>query len=377
MKNIAEPSQRIQEPNRYHGEKRPGQFVAPSQLRTGSDSAGASSLDTLAQLGQAPSISSKSAIPTPSPEVVELAQKQARAKYLTVPLATSLAELRSPLEQSYRNSIYCASQRMQTDDGRLVAKRCKCRWCVACNRIRTAEAINTYLPVVEEWSDPHFVTLTRRTVDGHSILPALSGSTTRSSIDDMITRAANSAKGVRRTDGIDFQGIRKLECTYNPRTGLYHPHFHFITNSRESAEALIARWLRSHDDPEWASPDAQDIRPADSRSLVELFKYSTKVVASQGGSVKRVSPERLDVIFRAFRDRRSWQPIGFKVPKPDGSEELELTATQAFKRVGEDVLWEWEQSVSDWIDKETGEGLTGYSPSDRVEGVVRALSADE
>src|SRR5439155_19320438 len=91
-------------------------------------------------------------------------QKRARAKFLTGPLAVVLAELRSPLEQSYRNCFYCSTTMVETKDGRLTAARCNTRWCLVCGRIRTGIAINKYATLLEELDDPQFVTLSRPNV---------------------------------------------------------------------------------------------------------------------------------------------------------------------------------------------------------------------
>jgi hypothetical protein len=73
-------------------------------------------------------------------------RKRARAKFLSLPLAVDLAELRSPNEKSYRNTIYCASVLVQTPDGKLTGRFCSTRWCLVCNRVRTARLIYAYGP---------------------------------------------------------------------------------------------------------------------------------------------------------------------------------------------------------------------------------------
>ena len=70
-------------------------------------------------------------------------QKRARTKSFSLPLATALTDLRSPLEKSYRSTIYCNRSITQVD-GRMVSKYCGQRWCLTCNRIRTARAVESY-----------------------------------------------------------------------------------------------------------------------------------------------------------------------------------------------------------------------------------------
>jgi len=60
-----------------------------------------------------------------------------------------------------------------------------------------------------------------------------------------------------------------------------------------------------------ADRSAQDIRPSDDNSMIELFKYTTKIITGKditrkGNAVElNVNPEALDVIFRAMYKRRS------------------------------------------------------------------------
>jgi len=100
-------------------------------------------LDTLAQLGQR---SSQRARSDAKPARSEILLKRARAKYFSTPLAINLAKLRSPLEKSYRNTVYCSATLSQ-EDGKIVGSYCGNRWCMVCNRIRTARAIHRYLPM--------------------------------------------------------------------------------------------------------------------------------------------------------------------------------------------------------------------------------------
>jgi hypothetical protein len=107
----------------------------------------------------------------------------------------------------------------------------------------------------------------------------------------------------------------------------------------------------------------QDVREADKGSLVELFKYATKLMTASGNGDKRfVSPEHLDVIFRAFRYRRTYQPYGFNVSADVEEVTLLDSSVPAFSRVAERVLWMWDQDMADWVDHLTGECMTGNTP---------------
>jgi hypothetical protein len=313
-------------------------------------------LDTLAQLSQS-SVA----------ESGERLLRRARAKCLTLPLSVTLAELRSPLEKSYRNSVYCADTLEQDEDGKLRGIYCGNRWCLVCNRVRTARAINRYLPAIESWTDTQLVTLTIPNVKAEDLCRV---------IEEMLHHLLAIGRAIKRTDRLALRALRKLECTYNPERDDYHPHFHIAVEGTLQANAMRRRWLDLH--PE-ASPKAQDVRPCDLAALKELFKYFTKIIAKRPGTFSRaVAPAvALDVIFSAFKGRRVYQPMGFKcitqVKQDEDGEVGTSEATPAHKRLGEFIQWEWAQELHDWIDFSTGEVLTGYEPTEQFKELIRGI----
>lgn len=281
---------------------------------------------------------------------------RAQAKHASVALAIGLAELRSELEKAYRNTYYCAGVLEQHVDGRITGKYCGNRWCLVCNRIRTARAMLDYLPVLQSWQDPHFVTLT---------IPNVPGDMLASTIADILTAITAIGRGISRTDGLSFRALRKLECTYNPLTGLYHPHFHLIVDGAPVATRIIDRWLRKFPA---ASRKAQHMRPADEGSLKELFKYFTKLSVNTSPNERhRIPLFALDLIFQAMRKKRVYQSMGFTLPRPDDSAEegpiITDSVTQAASRRGEYIRWEWAQGLADWVDYTTGDVLSGMENS--------------
>lgn len=329
-------------------------------------------LDTLAQLGQngaQPSIEG----------VADKLRKRARKKYFTVPLATSLAELRSPMEQSYRNTIYCAASLSQ-QDGKITGGYCGNRWCMVCNGIRTAKAFHRYEPILRTWERKHFLTLTRQNVTAERLADT---------IKEMIERTQVIKKMMRRTDKIKFVALRKLECTYNRHTDEYHPHFHFVVRDALSAKIFLQHWLDLYGE-ELADPKAQDVKACDDHSLHEMFKYFTKLVTKEkrrGADTGQLDiqsawmpPAALDIIFRAIRGRRTFQPVGFVVAgaKEDETDALDdLAGTPAITRPGESIGWEWSQTLTDWVDRQSGECLTGYDPSAKFQAFVEAVPSSD
>lgn len=110
---------------------------------------------------------------------------------------------------------------------------------------------------------------------------------------------------------------------------------------------------------------AQDVRPADDKSLKELFKYFTKLTVTtkdkEGKILDKslIDPKRMDVIFRALRGRRVYQPFGgIRVL----DEEIDTVQVQKydFLEEGKTQVWRWK--ANDWMN-DVGECLTGYQPS--------------
>ncbi len=196
-----------------------------------------------------------------------------------------------------------------------------------------------------------FVTLTVPNVAAHQL-----GET----IDLMLRAIPQMSRAIKRTDGLKFRALRKLECTFNFRRGDYHPHVHLIVEGRAQAEALVGRWLELF--PE-ARRAAQDIRPCGPGEAKELFKYFTKLAtkAADGTSLP-IPVEALDIIFSAMRGRRVYQSVGFTLlasPEQDEEAPLGLTGrTAAPSRIGESIEWNWSQLLADWFDPTTGELLT-------------------
>ncbi len=308
-------------------------------------------------------------------EVLGTLLKRARSRYFTVPLSVNLAELRSPLEQGYRNSIYCSAT-LNQESGKVTGSYCGNRWCLVCNRIRTARAMRKYLPVVREWKDRQLVTLTLKNVPADD-LPA--------TIGEMVRGFQAIKLGMRRTDRVRLVALRKLECTYNRYSDEYHPHFHLVVDGRRAARLLRQRWLDRY--PQITDGKAQDIRASDDAGLAELFKYFTKLLAKTRNSregkltAAPVPSEALDIIFRSMRGRRVYQPVGFRVavePQDDEAAELILDAgTAAPVRPDERITWEWSQAATDWVDRVTGECLTGYEPAVNFRRLVESLTPEQ
>lgn len=296
-------------------------------------------------------------------------RNRARSKYLTLALVDGLTALKqSPLRHAYASTGRCATELVQ-DGVKVQAHYCRQRWCLVCNRIRTAKLIGAYLPEMATWPEPHFVTLT---------IPNVAGPQLHAATRKMLATVPRLARAIRRTDGLELRAVRKLETTYSVRRRDYHPHLHLIVSNGPAAAALVRRWLAAFPD---ADAKAQDVRRCEGPGAMrELFKYFTKLVV-RGIDGERTAPPPLvlDTMFKAVKGLRTFQPMGFvsRATLDASDETLELDAG-TISPVKPDargvILWRW--TSDDWLDYTTGELLSGYSPSDSMRELVHRITAD-
>ena len=285
-------------------------------------------------------------------------RKRAGSKYLSHALSLALVDATKAngtgMEKKYWQTYHCANntnliKQLDPDtgkpDNRLRTSFCKKRWCTTCNRIRTAEQINTYLSTIETWPDKHFVTLT---------VPNPTAEELDATLQTMLVRFRKAKDNLRKTQGIKLVGLRKLEITYNRREDTYHPHYHFIIRNEQHGKALVREWLRLNPD---ASERAQDCVKATDNSVFELFKYFTKLT-SNSNKDKIITAKALDRIMVSIEGKRAFQPFGF-TPHP----EQEPQTVERNMIVIEELNYHWEHEVGDWVRKETGEPLSNFDPS--------------
>lgn len=281
-------------------------------------------------------------------------QKRARSKFATQPLAVKLAELKTPLEKSYRNTYYCADAIVRKGD-KVTTRYCGNRWCLTCNRIRTGKLINGYQSTLQTLPDLQFVTLTAPNVTAENLALEI----------DRMLKVCRSINDTLRKKKILTVGIRKLEVTYKVSANTYHPHLHFLISGKNQSEALLDEWMKRN--PE-ANRGAQKIVKANSETVHELFKYFTKLTADGG----KINPQSLDIIFTAMAGKRVFQPVG-NLHKVEVSEEIESLQSNHYAELSNDEEGYYEWSGEDWYNLETGEGLTNYTPSDAIRGYIEKI----
>jgi hypothetical protein len=288
------------------------------------------SLDTLAQL---------------TPKGATL-QKRARSKFITNALVSQLVKLDSELKKSYYRTLDCGGT-IRQKDGKLTSNYCNQRWCLTCNRIRTAKAINGYGDQLKSLKNIYFVTLTAPNVEADKL---------RSEVNTFQERFRAILKALNKR-GIKVKGLRKLEVTHG-RNG-FNPHYHLVVKGAHEAEELLREWLKR---TPGVSEGGQNIKRADEGSIVELLKYSVKITA------KSANISALNEIFLALRGKRTIQPIGGL--KRVSEDVTDLDAVINTEDQNEDIfVW----SGHDWYSINDGAPLSEYWPDDEALDLVSAF----
>jgi hypothetical protein len=285
-------------------------------------------------------------------------QKRAQAKWITQNVVRLLLTLDSPLKRYYKNAFSCCSV-IRVINGKAETQYCNTRICNVCNRIRTAKAINNYVPQFEGFTN-YAITLTDQNCKG-------------SELKHTIRRYKLDLKIIRRRLqrlGLVVDGIVKVEITYNRTTGLYHPHLHLIVRCKSAqeglflAECIVNEWLSLRGT---ANVKAQHYTITDEGSFKELFKYTTKSGTKEENYIA-VHPESLDVIMQAQYNTRSFQPFGkIRVASEEVNEIVE--AQEPINAMPGKYLW----VTDDWYNLHTGEALSYYLTNPKFR-VVRVLN---
>lgn len=262
--------------------------------------------------------------------------------------------------KSYWNTYYCQS-RVYTVNGRLHGKYCKNRYCTLCCSIRKADIINRYLPVLQSWEQPYFVTLTVKAVPGRSLNAVM-----RKMIETFQTITEKYKKQNQRGKGTKLIGIRSLESNFNPEARTYNPHFHCIVANKQMAEILISEWLERAR-PGKAKSVAQKMEPVfdNTVALIEVIKYGSKIFTEPDIDKKSREKEKkkknstiyaaaLCNIFRSMKGLRIFERFGFNLPR-DAKQEA-----AGSKIVKDFYEWNFHPPSTDWLSADTGNPLSNY-----------------
>jgi hypothetical protein len=262
--------------------------------------------------------------------------------------------------QGYWNTYHCQSK-VSTADGMLHGRYCKNRFCLLCLSIRKADIINRYLPIIKDWPDPHFVTITAKAISLKRIAKRM-----RSLLNGFQKITSKYRKRAIRGKGKKLIGIKSLESNFNPEKRTYNPHFHIIVADKEMAEIIVREWLAMCP-RRLVKPEAQKIiRVWDpEKTLIEVVKYGSKIFTEPYINTKaekkgdcEIYVAALDNIFSAMDGLRIFERFGFNLPKT-----IKVNNT---KVVTEFLDWTFEPKAFDWINENIDMPLSGYAPSQEL-----------
>jgi hypothetical protein len=278
---------------------------------------------------------------------IQLFNRRARSKWYTDKISKPLSELDSPLADYYANALTCNGA-IKRQGNKLTAKYCNSRHCNTCNRIRTAKSINHYGKQFESYSDLEFTTLT---------IPNCSGEDLRTTIEKMIKVFSNITRVIREKRKLEFNGVRKIEVTYNAKMNTYHPHIHTL-HSGSCGTMFIKEWLKRFPT---ATIKAQDTRQATEGSVNELFKYATKILIKDKNDKNTIEVylPAIDTIMRALQNKRSFQTFGKMKMITEDVEELQ---SQNINYLDESYSTFYVWNNENWIDFYNDEPLTNFKP---------------
>lgn len=325
--------------------------------------------------------------------------KKARVKHFSYFLHSGLLALNSPLHDEYKGALNCGQFVLVDEEGRSTSWYCKKKHCLICSRMRTAQKVEKYLPILRTFESPQFVTLNRKNIG----------------VNDLEDEATSLIKTMQKVFKrlnylkVDVKGFRTFEGTYNERSKEFNLHFHLVVDTLEGANALKREWLRINTKEGFTIDDkAQDIRPIGTnvKDMLEVCKYSTKVInADPKNKSKSINYWAIDRMNRAFKGIRNFQTFGFVlsdynhlgldeieedflqgVEEKLNSNEVEVVGSECVESgefdKGESFiegnkppssgLYKYQKLVTDWVNIETGEMLTGYKPPERIVEIFRS-----
>jgi hypothetical protein len=267
--------------------------------------------------------------------------------------------------KAYWNTYHCQNN-LYTSNGRIYASQCKNRFCTYCCGIRKAELINKYLPLLQKWQQPYFVTLTIKAVKAGQLPKMIRG------LNRAIGRInAKYKKKSQRGTGIKLMGLKSIECNFNPKNRTYNPHLHLIVPNKQIAEILVSEWLNLWT-RKFTHRDAQHYREVEDKEkdLIEVIKYETKVFTEPDGKKSKgkkgsakIYIRALDNIHAAMKGLRLIDRFGFNAPK---GEEIKLES----RLTDEYVQWQYDLRSRDWLSEEHESTLTAFIPELQLETIL-------
>ena len=307
----------------------------------------------------------------------ELLEKLAKRKTISKAVALALiraCEAKGDTERlkTYWNTFYCLDS-MTVANGRIYGNYCKNRCCTRCLAIRKAEVINKYLPIIQTWEQPYFVTLTIKAVPEErlSYFVKHMGRAFAQIVDKYRKRQD-------RGTGKKIIALRSLESNFSPKNKTYNPHYHLIVPNLETAKTLCVEWQKKWTKKyvsAWAQKPSRITNNL--KCLIEVVKYGSKIFTEWDKKNKnkskippRIYANALDNILAAFKGHVLLTTYGFSLPKQEQPEKPPMQLLAEY----EDVVFD--SYRHDWVNEDTGEILTGYIPNGRLKNLLGDIDVE-
>lgn len=275
--------------------------------------------------------------------------------------------------QKYWNTWHCFSK-IKTNGERAFGSYCKNRFCNVCNGNRKAKLISQYMPIIEQWDEPYFLTLTRKSVKKVFLSNTINDNNRKFRI---IINRLN--KRHQRGTGPRIVALRSTECNYNPVNGTYNPHYHIITINREVGRLINIEWLREQNKNQTQklarSSGQHLVKIKDKeKNLMEVIKYGVKVLTDpdmEKGKNKTKLPiiyaAALHEIHKAFSRINLLSTYGFSLTQKD-QEIIEQNVVDSKVKT-----WSFDPKTTNYIEESTAEVmyLNKYLPSSEIEYIAK------
>lgn len=291
----------------------------------------------------------------------ETLQRRAFSKYHTRKILMPLMDLNNGRKQGYLNTYFCCDELVQYPDGKVTSKYCKNRWCIVCNRIRSAILHNTVKKPLEGVKSC-FVLLTSALTKQCMTLDELNYT-----LDLYYKSWCKVWRNTKNKYG-KLKCLRKIEITYSFRDGWFHPHYHImIEGNSDVGEYVVSEWRRImlvngiH-----TTEKGNGSITANEGAFSEIFKYVCKMYDTVENSNTRkidyVIPypaQKLDDIFCALQKRKIFQTYNLGKIEVEEFDDLEATVFTE-EMIDDLIFWNWEQVFRTWINYKTGECKTEW-----------------
>lgn len=305
--------------------------------------------------------------------------KKGKRKLISQVMALSLIDVakeqgHEEMIPTYWNIYYCQN-RLICADNRIYGTYCKNRICTLCLANRKAEMIRKYLPVLSQWENPYFLTLSVKSCKGHRLKDYFLN--IKKAIKNIIETAK---KRHQRGKGPKCMGLMAFESNFNPIALTYNPHIHLIVSCKEIGEFIRAEWL-NRSKVNYTYKKGQFCEPLKNKEkgLIELIKYGSKIFTEPDIKKAKDKGEKiphciyvaaLHTILRAMKGIRIFERFGFNLPK--GSKR-----TVKSKKVQNFEVFEYSAKYNDWMNREGAELLLGYKPTKELLGLIEKLNVKD